>query len=164
MAYGGSQARGWITATAAGLCHSHSNARCKLHLQPHHSSKQRWIPNPLSEAMDQNRNLMVSSWIHFCCATTGAPAWSLEFEMKMLAQVWPPQLFTRTHWPPGWTCSQFLLSGKITVMSDLSRYPALHLICASFLGSAPPFSPLIFSNWTKSSALSTLNLPFCRWV
>jgi len=26
MAYGGSQARGLIRATAAGLCHSHSNA------------------------------------------------------------------------------------------------------------------------------------------
>ena len=31
-AYGGSQARGQIRAVAAGLYHSHSNARSKLHL------------------------------------------------------------------------------------------------------------------------------------
>jgi len=33
-AYGGSQARGRIRATAAGLSQSHSNARSKLHLKP----------------------------------------------------------------------------------------------------------------------------------
>ena len=33
-AYGGSQARGLITAVAAGLCHSHSNARFKPSLRP----------------------------------------------------------------------------------------------------------------------------------
>ena len=32
-AYGGSQVRGRIVAVAAGLCHSHSNARSKPHLQ-----------------------------------------------------------------------------------------------------------------------------------
>ena len=34
MAYGGSQARGWIRAVSAGPHHSHSNARSDLHLQP----------------------------------------------------------------------------------------------------------------------------------
>ena len=34
MAYGGSQSRGWIRATAAGLCHSHSNARSEPRLWP----------------------------------------------------------------------------------------------------------------------------------
>jgi len=33
-AYGSSQARGQIGATAAGLFHSHSNAGSELHLQP----------------------------------------------------------------------------------------------------------------------------------
>ena len=33
-AYGGSQARGPITAVAASLHHSNSNARSELHLQP----------------------------------------------------------------------------------------------------------------------------------
>ena len=48
MAYGGSQARGLIGAVAAGL---------------HHSSHQGQILNPLSEAMDQTRNLMLPSRI-----------------------------------------------------------------------------------------------------
>ena len=34
VAYGGSQARCLIGATAAGLCHSYRNARSKLRLQP----------------------------------------------------------------------------------------------------------------------------------
>ena len=33
-AYGSSQARGRMEATAAGLLHSHSNIRSELHLQP----------------------------------------------------------------------------------------------------------------------------------
>ena len=34
VAYGGSQTRGWIGTVAAGLHHSHSNARFKLCLRP----------------------------------------------------------------------------------------------------------------------------------
>ena len=34
VAYGSSQARGQIGATAAGLCHSHSNTEPELHLWP----------------------------------------------------------------------------------------------------------------------------------
>ena len=34
MAYGGSQSRGQIGAVAAGLRHSHSNARYEPHLRP----------------------------------------------------------------------------------------------------------------------------------
>ena len=34
LAYGGSQARGQIGAIASVLCHSHSNTRSELHLQP----------------------------------------------------------------------------------------------------------------------------------
>ena len=39
----------------------------------HHSSQQRWILNPLSEARDRTSNLMVPSWIWFHCTTTGTP-------------------------------------------------------------------------------------------
>ena len=39
----------------------------------YHSSWQRWILNPLSEARDGTRNLMFPSWIHFRCNTTGIP-------------------------------------------------------------------------------------------
>ena len=38
---------------------------CDLHC----SLWQRWIVDPLSEAKDQTHNLMVPSWIRFCCAT-----------------------------------------------------------------------------------------------
>ena len=71
--YGGSQARGQIGAAAAGLHQSHSNTRSELCLRLHHSLWQRPILNPLSEARDRTRNLMVPSWIHFCCATVGTP-------------------------------------------------------------------------------------------
>ena len=57
-AYGGSQARGLIGATAADLHHSHGNSV---------------ILNALGKARDQTHNLMVSSQICFCCATTGTP-------------------------------------------------------------------------------------------
>ena len=39
----------------------------------HHSSRQHWILNPLSEAKDRTRNLIVPSQIRFCCATMGTP-------------------------------------------------------------------------------------------
>ena len=39
----------------------------------HHSSWQCQILNPLSEARDRIRNLMVPSWMHFRCAMTGTP-------------------------------------------------------------------------------------------
>ena len=58
VAYRGSQARGWITDAAAGLCHS---------------SWQHQNLNPLSEARDRTLNLIVPSRIHFCCTTTGTP-------------------------------------------------------------------------------------------
>jgi len=39
----------------------------------HHSSQQRRILNPWSEARDQTRNLMVPSQIRFCCTTMETP-------------------------------------------------------------------------------------------
>ena len=39
----------------------------------HYSSWQRQILNPLSETRDRISNLMVPSWIRFCCATAGTP-------------------------------------------------------------------------------------------
>ena len=59
-AKGGSQARGSIGAVATGLHHSHSNMGSELRLRPTpHSSQQCWIVNPLSEARDRTRVLMV---------------------------------------------------------------------------------------------------------
>ena len=39
----------------------------------HHSSRQCQVLNLLSEARDWTYNLMVSSWICFCCAIMGIP-------------------------------------------------------------------------------------------
>ena len=93
MAYGGSQAKGRIRTTAAGLLyshsHSHSHAGSQPRLRPtpqltaildlscirdlHHSSQQHQILNPLIEARDRTCNLMVPSWICFCCTRRGTP-------------------------------------------------------------------------------------------
>ena len=40
---------------------------------PHHSSQQRWILNVLSKARNLTLILMDTSWICFCCTTTGTP-------------------------------------------------------------------------------------------
>ena len=55
----------YTTATAT----SHPSLVCDLH----HSSRQHWILNPLSEDRDQTCNLMVPSCIPFRYATMGTP-------------------------------------------------------------------------------------------
>ena len=61
VAYGSSQARGWIRATA--LAYTTATATrdlsCVCDLQ--HSSRKHWIPNPLSKARDWTRILMDTS-------------------------------------------------------------------------------------------------------
>ena len=58
----------YVTATAT----KDPSCVCKLH----HSSWQCRILNLLSEARDQTYNLIVTSQIHFHCATTGTPLFS----------------------------------------------------------------------------------------
>ena len=75
-AYRISQARGRIRAAATSLHRSPSNTgsellSCVCDLQ--HSSRQRWITDPLNEATDRTRILMDTSRIRFCCATVGTP-------------------------------------------------------------------------------------------
>ena len=73
-AYVGSQARGLIEATAAGLlpiATAKPDLSCICDL--HHRSQQCRILNPLSEARGQTRNRTVPIWIHFCCAMMGTP-------------------------------------------------------------------------------------------
>ena len=60
----------YVTATAMqDLSHV-----CDLH----HGSQQCQILNPLREARDRAYNLIVTSWICFCCTTTGTPLGALE--------------------------------------------------------------------------------------
>ena len=68
-----SQARGPIGSVAAGLHHSHSNVRSKPSLGPTPQLMARQILNPLSEARDRTRELMVPVKIRFHCATKGTP-------------------------------------------------------------------------------------------
>ena len=39
----------------------------------HHSSRQHWIPDPLSKPRDQTHILTDTGWIRFCCTTRGTP-------------------------------------------------------------------------------------------
>ena len=71
MAYGSSQARGPLGATAASLDTATATQDPSCVCELHHSSWQWWILNPLSEARDRTCNLLVPSWICFCCATMG---------------------------------------------------------------------------------------------
>ena len=54
MAYGGSQAKGQIGATAAGLHHSPSNAISKLHLQPTPQPTEMLDPLPTEQGQGSN--------------------------------------------------------------------------------------------------------------
>ena len=73
VAYGGSQARGWTWALAAGLHLSHSNSRSNCVCDPHHSSWQCLIPNPLRQARNRTCILLDTSQISFCWATMATP-------------------------------------------------------------------------------------------
>ena len=73
MAYGGSQARGLIGAIVTDLHHSQSNTGSEPRLRPTPQLKAARILNPLSEAGDRTRNLMVPSQICFHCAIMGTP-------------------------------------------------------------------------------------------
>ena len=66
-AHGGSQARGWIRATATAT--RDPSRICDLH----HSPRQHQILDPLSKARDQTHNLTVPSWTCFCCVTMATP-------------------------------------------------------------------------------------------
>ena len=66
MSYGDAQARGQISAVAAGLHHSHSKARSEPCLRPTPQFTECWILNPLSEARDGTCVLMDPSQICFC--------------------------------------------------------------------------------------------------
>ena len=52
VAHGGSQARGRIRGVASSLRQSHSNTGSERVFDPHHSSQQCRILNPLSKARD----------------------------------------------------------------------------------------------------------------
>ena len=60
----------------------------------HHSSQKRWITDPLSEARDQTRTLMDTSWVCFLCATMGTP---VTFLIKWCKKCFPKNKFLKVH-------------------------------------------------------------------
>ena len=90
MANGGSQARGQIGTTVAGLHHCHSHAGSKLHLRSTHSSRQHWILNPLNG--DRDRTCILMILVRFI---TAVPQQELPIKMFLIAGV---------------SCSDFLTS------------------------------------------------------
>ena len=69
-ACGGSQARGSVGATAAGLAIATATQDWIRVYDLHHSPWHCQIHNPLREARDRICNFMVPSRVHFHCATT----------------------------------------------------------------------------------------------
>ena len=67
---GSSQATGWIGPAMPDLSYI-----CNLH----HSSRQRWICNPLSKAWDGTCILVDISQVHFRCTTKGTPRGLFKF-------------------------------------------------------------------------------------
>ena len=78
MANGGSQARGWIGAAAAGLRHSIATRGLSHVCDLHHSSWQCQILNLLSETRDRTRILMDTSQLHFHCTAVELPHLSFD--------------------------------------------------------------------------------------
>ena len=52
----------------------------------HHSSRQCRIPDPLRKARDQTSILIDTSWVPFCCTTTGTPSYSILEYLKVWKQ------------------------------------------------------------------------------
>ena len=77
VAYGSSQDKGWIGATAVSPYHSHSNTWSEP--CPCHNSWQHWIPDPLSKARDWACILMNTNRIRFCCTTMGTPGYIFRY-------------------------------------------------------------------------------------
>ena len=74
MACGNSQARGRIGATAARLCHNHSNVGSEACLRFTPQLTSTWDSQPIGRSRGQTWILMDSSQIGFCCAMKGTPA------------------------------------------------------------------------------------------
>ena len=92
-AYGSSQARGWISelqlpAYTTAIATQDLSLVCDWH----HSSQQRWILNPLSEARDQTGNLMVPSRICFHFTMMGTP-------VSSFLENWEPVFMALVHRP-----------------------------------------------------------------
>ena len=82
-----------LPAYATASATSDLSRNCNLH----HSSQQRCILKPLSEARDRTRNLMVPSQIRFCCARTGTPESGVFNDFLLSCSTQEDLVFLCTH-------------------------------------------------------------------
>ena len=75
----------WLLAYTTATATRDPSLLCNLH----HSSQQCWILNPLSKARDRTCNVMVPSWICFCCTMTGTPPFTYFLACFFLAGLIP---------------------------------------------------------------------------
>ena len=83
VAHGDAQARSELQPPVYTTATATPDPSCVCDL--HHSSWQRQIPDPLSEARDQTCVLMDTSGVHFCFATTGSPCLAISAKAQHLS-------------------------------------------------------------------------------
>ena len=86
--YASSQTPSQIGAAAAGLRHSHSKARSKLHLWPT-SLWQHWILNPLSKARDKTCTFTA----HWATIETPYRSFFIPYERHFKVKGWQDNFF-----------------------------------------------------------------------
>ena len=84
MAYGSSQARGWIRTVTARLCHSHSNARSKPHMWTTPQLMAMPDPEPTEWGQGSNPHPQDTGRICYHCTTTGSPSISHVIQSQEL--------------------------------------------------------------------------------
>ena len=158
----------------------HLSCVCDLH----HSSRQQPIPNPLSEARDRTRNLMVPSWICFHCSITGTPSGlsllnlHIFWSSLQVVQCWLTEVNQQRSKPKsrkGATAAQFHQvhehRPRTTISSVLPRKLEIQIIyyepvksldhCASQrnlicrINWAPTYSSLALVEWLSFSKCSS---------
>ena len=83
VAYGSSQARGWIRAAAAAYTTATATQDLTYVCSLYHSLEQHQILSLLSKARNWTHILMDTSWVCYCWTATGTPVWAL-FKWKKL--------------------------------------------------------------------------------
>jgi len=144
-AYGSSWAKGQIRAAAAGLHHSHSNARSEPRLWPHHGSRQHWILNPLSDARDRTCILMNASRILNPLGQNGNSKSSLYvLDISSLSDVFCKYFLS--------TCDFSSHSFMIVFCRAVHNFDEVQIISYFFLGSC--FSVLYLQSHYQSSLVT----------
>ena len=130
-AYGSSQARGRIRATAVGLrhsqSHSHSHVGSQLRWRTTPSSRQSWILDLLSEARDWTCIFMNTSQIRFHCTTTETP------QLTYLCTFTPSLYFVHFRFSNKWVSNVPTENPKtLVVQKNKSLFP-IHNTCGTAL-------------------------------